>query len=236
MGKYNHKEIFNEGISNLLKKGIAGAARAAAAAGGAIKAGAEQGASANIISLGKGAKAGYDKEKEAQKRAVGKGDKLKGYIEDLALLPISSLRGRGDIVVVDVAELDYDNETGEEIKGQRYSKPLVVKWDKDERSWSTVRSPKGDFKGDDKDKGKEEKSSTFNPKVGQEVLVRTKKAPNGEPGVVKKLNPNGRITVATSGNKAGFAFDPNNVIPNPRVKNESISQINLLRKLTLLSR
>ena len=58
MGKYNHKEIFNEGISNLLKKGIAGAARVAAAAGGAIKAGAQQGASANIISLGKGAKAG----------------------------------------------------------------------------------------------------------------------------------------------------------------------------------
>ena len=79
------------------------------------------------------------------------------------------------------------------------------------------------------------KESSFDPKVGDEVLVRTKKVPTGEPGVVKRLNPGGRITVSTAGNKTGYAFNPKNVIPSPRVKNENISQINLLRQLTLLS-
>jgi len=74
----------------------------------------------------------------------------------------------------------------------------------------------------------------FKPKVGDEVLVRTKKVPTGEPGVVRRLNPNGRITIATAGNKAGYAFDPKNVLPSPRVKNEKSSQIDLLRQLTLI--
>ena len=75
----------------------------------------------------------------------------------------------------------------------------------------------------------------FKPEVGDEVLVRTKKSPTGEAGVVKRLNPNGRITITTAGNKAGYAFDPKNVLPSPRVKNEKSSQIDLLRQLTLLS-
>lgn len=72
------------------------------------------------------------------------------------------------------------------------------------------------------------------PEPGDKVLVRTKKNPAGEPGVVKQLNPSGAITVATAKNKAGFAYNPKNVLPDPRVKNES-SQKNLLRHLHLMS-
>tara|TARA_R100000697_G_C5405030_1_gene186343 strand:- start:151 stop:756 length:606 start_codon:yes stop_codon:yes gene_type:complete len=67
MKKYSHKDILNEGISGLLRKGIAKAAQAAAAAGGAVKAGAQQGPSATAISLAKGAKQGYRDEKRKQR-------------------------------------------------------------------------------------------------------------------------------------------------------------------------
>lgn len=237
MSKQSQKKLLNEGFGSLLRKSLASAARGAAAAGGALKSASDAGVKASVGGIVQGAKAGYEKEKEAQKKAVGKDAKLKSYIEDLALLPIGSFRGSGDIRVIDVAELDYDDETGEEKKGQIFSKPLVVKWDKDDRAWSTVRSPKGEEQPDIKKKKKKktkEKVAVFKPDVGQEVLVRTTKVPTGEPGIVKQLNPNGRITVATAGNKAGYAFNPKNVLPNPRVKNENSSQRILLRQLTLL--
>lgn len=80
-----------------------------------------------------------------------------------------------------------------------------------------------------------EPEAEFKPEPGQTVLVRTKKNPAGEPGVVKQINPSGGITVATAGNKTGYAFNPKNVLPDPRTKNENNSQKELLRQLTLLS-
>jgi len=179
MERYSHKDILNEGISNLLRKGIAGAARVAAAAGGAVKAGAQQGAKADIVSLGRGARQGYRDEARKQRRLKKRPKpKAKEHFSDNVKKALSNVKDE---------------------------KPV------------------------------KKKESTFEPKVGDEVLVRTKKVPTGEPGVVKRLNPGGRITVSTAGNKTGYAFNPKNVIPSPRVKNESISQINLLRQLTCLS-
>jgi len=183
MERYSHKDILNEGISNLLRKGIAGAARVAAAAGGAVKAGAQQGAKADIVSLGRGARQGYRDEARKQRR----------------------LKKRPKPKPKPKAKEHFSDNVKKALSNIKDEKPVK----------------------------KEEPG--FKPKVGDEVLVRTKKVPTGEPGVVKRLNPGGRITVSTAGNKTGYAFNPKNVIPSPRVKNESISQINLLRQLTLLS-
>ena len=88
---------------------------------------------------------------------------------------------------------------------------------------------------DDEPEQPEKPVEEFKPEPGQTVLVRTKNNPAGEPGVVKQINPSGGITVATAGNKTGYAFNPKNVLPDPRIKNENSSQKELLRQLTLLS-
>ena len=88
MSKQSQKKLLNEGVGSLLRKSLASAARGAAAAGGALKSASDAGVKASVGGIVQGAKAGYEKEKEAQKKAVGKDAKLKSYIEDLALLPI----------------------------------------------------------------------------------------------------------------------------------------------------
>ena len=233
MAKLSQKELLDEGITSLISKGLKKSARAVGAIGGALKAASDAGIGAGVGDLIRGGKAGYEAEKLRQKT---KDTELNDTIEELGYIKIGKERGKGDILVVDVADLEYDDEGGQKA-GIKYSRPLVLKWDNDSKSFSTVRSPRGvDDNKEVKEEKPKENKETFTPKVGQEVLVRTKKSPTGEAGVVKRLNPNGRITIATAGNKAGYAFDPQNVLPSPRVKNEKSSQISLLRQLTLLSK
>jgi len=229
MAKLSQKELVHEGISGLIAKGLKKSAQAVGAVGGALKAVSDAGINAGVGDVVRGAKAGS----EGTKRFLtGKNKKLNDTIEELGYIKVGGARGAGDIRAVTVKDLDYNAEGEIEAGEKTYQKPLILKWDKDSKSWSQVRSPKDEKPDVDKQK---ENKEVFTPKVGQEVLVRTKKSPNGIPGVVKQLNPNGRITVATAGNRAGYAFNPENVLPTPRVKNENSSQIVLLRQLTLLS-
>ena len=233
MAKLSQKELVEEGISGLIAKGLKKSAQAVGAVGGALKAVSDAGIDAGVGNVVRGAKAGS----EGTKRFLtGKNKKLNDTIEELGYIKVGVARGAGDIRAITVKDLDYNAKGKVEAGEKTYQKPLILKWDKDSKSWSQVRSPKDeriDDKNSKEEKPKENKEA-FTPKVGQEVLVRTKKSPTGEAGVVKRLNPNGRITIATAGNKAGYAFDPKNVLPSPRVKNEKSSQINLLRQLTLI--
>ena len=270
MERYSHKDILNEGISNLLRKGIAGAARVAAAAGGAVKAGAQQGAKADIVSLGRGARQGYRDEARKQRRLKKRPKpkskpKTKEHFSDNVKKALSNIKDEkpvkkddpltGGIKESPISD-DKTNRILKLLKGGVEKLPAAA-----ESSYKALRrlaidgyktgkyaaneivSAANGFltaidefqQGYDEGSKDDESEVKFKPKVGDEVLVRTKKVPTGEPGVVKRLNPGGRITVSTAGNKTGYAFNPKNVIPSPRVKNESISQINLLRQLTLLS-
>ena len=240
MAKLSQKELVHEGISSFiakgLKKGLKQGAQAVGAVGGALKAVSDAGINAGVGDVVRGAKAGS----EGTKRFLtGKNKKLEDTIEELGYIKQvgTEPRGGGDIRAITVRDLDY-NASGEiDENTKTYLTPLILKWDKDSKSWSQVKAPRGRKANANKIKKKtpNKNKEAFTPKVGQEVLVRTKKSPTGTPGVVKQLNPNGRITVATAGNKAGYAFNPENVLPSPRVKNENSSQIVLLRQLTLLS-
>lgn len=231
MVKLSQRKMLSEGFGSLLRKGIASAARGAAAAGGALKSASDAGVSASVGGIVKGAKAGYEAEKQRQK---GPESELVKVLDDMAFIKIGNERQKGDTYLVKVADLEFDETTGEEKEGRVYNKPLILKWEKDNRAFKVVRNPKGE-KSSVKKKVKKTETAVFKPAVGQTVLVRTKKNPAGEPGVVKIINPSGAITVATAGNKAGYAFNPKNVLPDPRIKNENSSQRDLLRQLTLLS-
>ena len=68
----------------------------------------------------------------------------------------------------------------------------------------------------------EPETPVFEP--GEEVVVRTKKNPTGQGGVVKQINPNGSILVTTPGNPSGYAFNPDNVSKSPRVTNTAVNE------------
>ena len=139
MDNLSQKELVNEGFLDKVRKVTAPLAKGVAAVGGAIGAASRAGTSAGIGDVVSGAKAGYEKEKQAQKSKL---TELDDTIEQLGYFKLGKERGKGDTLVIDVADLDYDEQTGEKIQGTRYSKPLVLKWDKDSKSFSTVKSPK----------------------------------------------------------------------------------------------
>jgi len=140
MDKLSQKELLDEGFLDKVRKITAPLAKGAAAVGGAIGAASRAGTSAGIGDVIGGAKAGYEKEKQSQKSKL---TELDDTIEQLGYFKLGKERGRGDTLVVDVADLDYNEQTGEKTQGTRYSKPLVLQWDKDSKSFSTVKSPKG---------------------------------------------------------------------------------------------
>tara|TARA_R110000744_G_scaffold125113_1_gene230755 strand:- start:244 stop:936 length:693 start_codon:yes stop_codon:yes gene_type:complete len=228
MTRLSQKELLTDGF----RSALATAARGAAAVGGALKSASHAGVGAGVGDVVKGAKAGYKAEKERQKTPESE---LDSTIEELGYIRLGAPRGKGDVQVIDVAELDYDGQ-GVKIEGKRYNRPLVLKWDKENKSFKTVRGPKGEEKSVQQPlEGPNEEPKPFEPKVGEKVLVRTSKNPHGEPGTVKAINPGGAITVVTAGNPTtGFGFNPKNVIPSPRAINDNNSQKDLLRQLTLL--
>ena len=235
MAKFSQKDLLEEGITGLISKGLKKGAQAVGAVGGALKAVSDAGIDAGLGSAVKGGKAGYEK---VEDMLTTKKDKLLKTLDDqgVMLVPGSDIRGAKKLAVVKVVQYDYDAD-GNKIPLEG-DKPQLTKYRYKDGSWDKVTGAR-EIKDTDTDESKKEEpkedKEEFTPEVGDEVLVRTKKSPVGEPGVVRRLNPNGRITVATAGNKAGYAFDPRNVLPNPRVRNEKSSQIDLLRQLTLLS-
>ena len=155
MAKLSQKELLDEGITSLISKGLKKSARAVGAIGGALKAASDAGIGAGVGDLIRGGKAGYEAEKLRQKT---KDTELNDTIEELGYIKIGKERGQGDILVVNVADLEY-NDKGEQEAGIKYSRPLILKWDKDSKSFSVVRSPRGEEKEKDKPEVKNEKSS-----------------------------------------------------------------------------
>ena len=178
MGRLSQKELLSEGFGSLLRKSIASAARGAAAVGGALKSASDAGVTAGVGDVVKGAKAGYEAEKGKQKTPE---TELDSTIEELGYIKLGTPRGKGDVKVIDVAELDYDGQ-GAKIEGKRYNRPLVLKWDKENKSYKTVRGPKGEERSvkPSSDKPKEEPvkpqvtSSTFKDNLKQFVANNMK--------------------------------------------------------------
>ena len=157
MDKLSQRKLLEEGFVDKIRKLTKPVAKGIAAAGGAIAAASQAGIDAGISDVVKGAKAGFEAEKSRQKT---KENELDDFIETLGYIKLGKERGKGDILVVDVADLEYDDE-GNRKKGTRYSRPLVLQWDKDSKSFSTVRSPRGQdtTKKDEDEEVKNEKSS-----------------------------------------------------------------------------
>jgi hypothetical protein len=237
MAKLSQKELLGEGITGLIGKGLKKGAQAVGAVGGALKAATDAGINAGVGNLIRGGKAGYEKTEDL---LTSRNEKLLKVLDGDGVMvnPKKKIKYSTNkkIAIIDVIPYDFaddddikDDENlklGEKIpvKGEESK---VVKYRFKDDNWEKIT-------GTLKSKESKTEGKPFEPKVGQEVLVRTKKSPTGEAGVVKRLNPNGRITIATAGNKAGYAFDPKNVLPSPRIKNEKSSQIDLLRQLTLI--
>ncbi len=114
--------------------------KTAAGIGGAVNAISNAGTSAGIGDVVGGVKSGLEKEKQFFK---SKDSELDKAIEELGYFKLGKERGRGDNVVVDVAELDYSPKDGTPEQGQLYSKPLILKWDKESKAFSVIKSPKG---------------------------------------------------------------------------------------------
>ena len=151
MDKLSQKELLDESFLSKLRTVTKPAAKFARGAAGAVAAATRAGTSAGIGDLAGGFKAGVDKERLAQR---SKGSELDKAIEDLGykkLNPERYAKGsvsqrlfgvKGDTVAVDVAELDYDG-SGNQVEGQPFGTPLVLKWDGESKSFSVARSPKG---------------------------------------------------------------------------------------------
>lgn len=238
MAKFSQKDLLEEGITGLISKGLKKGAQAVGAVGGALKAVSDAGIDAGVGDLIRGGKAGYEKTEDL---LTSKNDKLLKVLDSEGVMatPGKDIKYSTNkkIAIVDVIPYDFadddDIENNEDLKfGEKIpakgEESKVVKYRFKDGDWEKITGALKSKEGKTEDK-------PFKPEVGDEVLVRTKKSPTGEAGVVKRLNPNGRITIATAGNKAGYAFDPKNVLPSPRVRNEKSSQIDLLRQLTLLS-
>tara|TARA_R100000005_G_C4852539_1_gene118142 strand:- start:46 stop:558 length:513 start_codon:yes stop_codon:yes gene_type:complete len=157
MDNLSQRKLLEEGFVDKIRSLTKPVAKGIAAAGGAIAAASRAGIDAGIGDVVKGAKSGFEAEKARQKT---KETELDDTIEALGYFKLGSERGKGDILVVDVADLEYDDEGGK-VQGTRYSRPLVLQWDKDTKSFSTVRSPRGqsNVKKDDDVEVKKEKSS-----------------------------------------------------------------------------
>jgi len=139
MDNLPQKKLLEEGFLDKIRKLTKPIAKGISAAGGAIAAASRAGTSAGIGDVVSGAKSGLESEKLRQKSKL---TELDDTIEELGYIKIGKERGKGDILVVDVADLEYDDEGGQKA-GIKYSRPLVLKWDKDSKSFSTVRSPRG---------------------------------------------------------------------------------------------
>tara|TARA_R110002020_G_scaffold75179_2_gene191583 strand:+ start:1438 stop:2196 length:759 start_codon:yes stop_codon:yes gene_type:complete len=141
MGKLSQKEILSEGFASGLRGGIARAARGAAAVGGALKQASAAGNRATVGDFVAGGKAGYEAEKIRQKTPETELDKA---IEEFGYIKINPPRGNiSDVAVIEVADLDYDSH-GARKQGQVYNKPLILKWDKQNKTFGMVKGPKGE--------------------------------------------------------------------------------------------
>jgi hypothetical protein len=137
MVKLSQKDILSEGFASGLRRGLA---RGAAAVGGALKQASDAGVRATVGDFVRGGKAGYEAEKTRQKSPETELDKA---IEEFGYVRISDPRGDiSDVAVIEVADLDYD-ESGR-IQGAAYNKPLILKWDKANKTFSMVKGPKGE--------------------------------------------------------------------------------------------
>ena len=151
MDNLSQKELLDESFLSKLRTVTKPAAKFAAGAAGAIAAASRAGTSAGIGDVVGGFKAGKEKEKLAQR---SKGSELDKAIEDLGYVKLNPERYakgsvsqrlfgiKGDTVAVDVAELDYDG-SGNQVEGEPFGTPLVLKWDDESKSFSVARSPKG---------------------------------------------------------------------------------------------
>ena len=136
MDKLSQKELLDESFLSGLRKAVT---KTAAGLGGAVGAISKAGTSAGIGDVIGGVKSGLEKEKQFFKSKKTELDKT---IEELGYYKIGKERGKGDTVVVDVADLDYDS-SGKQVQGETFGIPLVLKWDKESKSFSVARSPKG---------------------------------------------------------------------------------------------
>jgi len=139
MGKLSQKELLDESLSSKLRAVTKPLTKLAAGVGGAVGAISKAGTSAGIGDVIGGVKSGLEKEKQFFKSKKTELDKT---IEELGYYKIGKERGKGDTVVVDVADLDYDS-SGKQVQGETFGIPLVLKWDKESKSFSVARSPKG---------------------------------------------------------------------------------------------
>ena len=150
MTKLTQKNLLDEGFVSAIRKVTKPVAKGIGAAAGALKAASDAGTGATWSGVAKGAAEGWKKEKKKQE----KGEKgLDKALEEFGYIRVGDKRGKGDTVVVDVAQLDY-NDKGKVVPGKEFNQPLVAKWDKEKQSWSVVRKPRG-FKSDKKSKGRE---------------------------------------------------------------------------------
>jgi hypothetical protein len=157
MDNLSQKELLSEGIVDKIRKITRPLAKGLSAAGSAVAAASRAGVDAGIGDIASGAKAGFESEKQRQKSKL---TELDDTIESLGYFKLGTERGKGDVLVIDVADLEYDDE-GNKIQGSTYSRPLVLQWDKDSKSFSTVRSPRGqdNVKQGDLEKGGELKTA-----------------------------------------------------------------------------
>ena len=138
MGKLTQKQLL-EGLGSALRKGISATARGAAAVGGALRQASAAGERATVGDFIRGGKAGYEAEKLRQKSPE---TELAKAIEEFGFVQLGAHRGNiNDVLTVQVADLDYDID-GNPKKGTPYTKPLILKWDKKNKAFRMVKSPR----------------------------------------------------------------------------------------------
>jgi len=184
MDKLSQKELLDESFLSKLRTVTKPLTKLAAGVGGAVNAISNAGTSAGIGDVVSGAKSGLEKEKQFFK---SKDSELDKAIEELGYYKIGNVRGRGDNVVIDVAELDYDN-LGEPQQGDEYNKPLILKWDKETKSFSVIKSPKG--VGEDKPNSQPDAQSETQPDAQSQTQLAPKPEdkPQAKPAA-KKVPP-----------------------------------------------
>jgi len=250
--KLSHKEVLTEGFGSFMKKVGAGLGAATREVGKQLAkdAPALVGAAQGIASIAKDINA-TDPLKAVQKYFNDDNYAREHYKDDIrsrnALGRPTQDSNNKNIFIIPINQGTHVDEKGgkEEVMDLAGGTIKVLQSADNKYQFTSVTSKDGKSIGADGGPAKPDSKPAaepepkkdnpeFKPKPGDEVLVRTKNNPQGEPGTVKQLNPSGAITVTTAKNKAGFAYNPKNVMPNPRVKNES-SQKNLLRHLHLMS-
>ena len=183
MARMSQKELLNDGIGSFLKKGIAGAARVAGGAIGAINTGAQMGINATIGGMAAGGKAGYEKEKTKQKSPESE---WRRAVIDAGFYPAKGSDPPVGLKHAKQYPIDIEVHQGKDqvdskgrvkkVPGKLLKRRLILKWDKDSKSFSSINP----FRPGKKNKKKKKVTQQPGPTTGSPPAP----GPAPTPGVV----------------------------------------------------